>query len=215
MSEPLEKTERSRVRRIPERGHYDRETANALLDAERVCHIAFVDDDGTPVMIPMAYGRDGDALLFHGSRQSRLMAAMADGRPLAVAVTALDGLVLARSLFHSSMNYRSLVAFGSAAAVTDEAEKRAALDVLSNHLVPGRVGDARGASDQELAATAVVRFPLREASVKIRTGPPKDAKYDLDLPHWAGVVPLVRSWGEPEAAPDLAAGIELPGYLGG
>jgi hypothetical protein len=161
----------------------------------------------------MAYGRLGDRLVLHGSAISRLMKTLAEGVETCVTVTLLDGVVLARSLFHSSMNYRSVMVFGTARPVTDRAEKLAALDALSEHLAPGRTADARGPSAKELAATTVLALDLAEASAKVRTGPPKDAAEDVALPIWAGVVPVRTVFEDPEPAPDLPPGTARPAYL--
>ncbi len=187
---------RSQVRRLPERGAYDRETIHAILDAGLVCHVGFV-SDGQPFVIPMNYGRDGDRLLLHGSVASRLMRGMEAGWPVCLTVTLLDGLVLARSAFHHSMNFRSVVLFGRARPVADSAAKTAALRVISEHLVPGRWDEVRPPDARELAMTAVLEVPIEEASAKIRTGPPKDDPEDLSLPVWAGVLPLETIPGVP------------------
>jgi hypothetical protein len=203
---------RTTVRRLPERASYDRADVHAILDEGLVAHVGLATDDG-PVVIPMLYGRDGDRLLLHGSPASRLLRGGAKGTQMCVTVTLVDGLVLARSAFHHSMNYRSVVVFGQATAVADPEERRAALAVLVEHIVPGRTEEAREPNDKELRSTLVLALPLEEASVKVRTGPPIDEDEDLDLPHWAGVVPVTTVFGEPEPAPDLAAGIPVPGHV--
>ncbi len=203
---------RTRVARLAERGRYDRETIEAILDQGRVCHVGFV-VDGQPYVIPMGYARQGDRLLLHGSVASRMFRHLARGEPLAVAVTHLDGIVLARSQFHHSMNYRSVVVLGRARPIVDDAEKRAALAALVEHMVPGREADARPPTAQELAATEVLAVPLDEASAKVRSGPPGDDPEDLALPIWAGVVPLELVARAPVAAPDLEPGIGRPPYL--
>ncbi len=204
-------TPRTRVRRRSDRGHYDAATIHAILDEGFICHVGFA-VEGQPYVIPTGYGRDGNRLILHGSVASRMFEHLGEGFDACVSVTLIDGLVLARSQFHSSMNYRSVVALGRAVPIRDEAEKRRALDVLVEHLASGRAGDSRPASDQELAATEVLAFPLGEASAKIRTGPPGDNEEDLDLGMWAGVIPLGLEAGIPIDAPDLASGIEVPGY---
>lgn len=204
-------TPRTRVRRISDRGHYDAATIYAILDEGFVCHVGF-SVEGQPYVIPTGYGRDGDRLILHGSVASRMFEHLREGFDACVSVTLIDGLVLARSQFHSSMNYRSVVALGRATPIRDEAEKRRALEVLVEHLAPGRGADSRPASDQELAATEVLAFPLDEASAKVRSGPPGDADEDLDLGMWAGVIPLVLSTAAPIDAPDLASGIAVPSY---
>ena len=202
-------TPRSTVRRIPKRGSHDRELIASILDEGLVCHVAFV-VDGQPFVIPTAYARDGDRLLLHGSNGSRMMRHLASGAPVAVGVTHLDGLVLARSTLHHSMNYRSVVVFGRCRPVEDLEERARALDAIVEHLVPGRSAEARRATRNEVEATSVVELPLEEASAKVRTGPPSDAAADLELDIWAGVVPLTVRAGAPEPAPDLRAGLPVP-----
>jgi nitroimidazol reductase NimA-like FMN-containing flavoprotein (pyridoxamine 5'-phosphate oxidase superfamily) len=192
-------TDRTRVKRLPERAVYDREAAYRILDEGIVCHVGVV-QDGQPFVMPTGYARAGDRLVVHGSVASRLMRALRSGAPACVTVTLTDGLVLAKSAFHSSMNYRSVVVLGRATEVTEPGEKRAVLDALVEHLLPGRTADARGASDVELRQTIVVTIPLEEVSVKERSGGPEDDEADLDLPIWAGVVPLRTVAGTPEPA---------------
>ena len=187
---------RSQVRRLPDRAAYDRPTIHAILDEGLVCHVGFV-SEGQPFVIPMNYGRDGDRLLLHGSAASRLTRGLAAGWPVCLTVTVLDGLVLARSAFHHSMNFRSVVLFGRAALVADPAAKTAALRVISEHVIPGRWDEVRPPNARELAVTTVLEVPIDEASAKIRTGPPKDDLEDLVLPVWAGVLPLETIPGEP------------------
>ena len=200
-------TERTRIRRLPEKGVSDRVTLHAILDAGLVAHVGVV-DGGAPVVVPVAYGRDGERLLFHGSTASRLFRSLASGAPACATVTLLDGLVYARSLFNSSMSYRCAMVYGRAAAVPD-AEKQAALRIIADHLMPGRWPHARAPSAKELAATLVVELPLAEVSVKVSEGPPEDDDADLDRPVWAGVVPLRQVAGEPVAA----NGHPAPSYL--
>lgn len=202
---------RSRIKRVPDRGHYDAATIHAILDAAWLCHVAFV-HDGAPVVIPTACWREGDHLYIHGSTKSRMAMALAEGVPACVAVTLLDGLVLARSAFHHSMNYRSVVAYGRFEKLDDSA-KIAALETFTEHLAPGRWAEIRGPNTQEAKGTMVLRMPLGEASAKIRRGPPKDDAEDMALPVWAGVLPLLHGFGAPEADPQLAAGTPLPPYL--
>jgi nitroimidazol reductase NimA-like FMN-containing flavoprotein (pyridoxamine 5'-phosphate oxidase superfamily) len=185
----LEKTERTRVRRLPGRGSYDRETAYAILDEGVFCHLGFA-VDGQPYVIPTSYARLGDHLFLHGSSASRALRTVAGGVAACVTVTLTDGIVLARSAFHHSFNYRSVMVLGELEAVTDPAEKAEALRAFVDHVVPGRSDAIRGPSRKELKATAVVRLPLREASAKVRTGPPVDDEEDYELPIWAGVLPL-------------------------
>ena len=192
------KTERTRVRRIPDRGHYDRETIYAVLDEALVCHVSFV-QDGQPVVIPTLHARDGDALLLHGATTSRLLHHIAAGGEVCVAVTLLDGLVLAKSVFHHSVNYRSVVLFGRGELVEGDAAKLAALKIFTEKLTPGRWDEARQPNAVELKATSVVRIAIEEASAKVRTGGPKDDPEDLALDVWAGVIPLWLARGEPVA----------------
>ena len=180
---------RTRVRRLPQRGAYDRPTIDAILDEALVAHVA-VDDRGQPVCIPVAFARDGDHVVLHGSTASRAMKLLAAGAPCCVTVTLLDGIVLARSQFHHSMNYRSVVVLGTASELTDTDAKAAALAAIVEKMEPGRSRTARGPSADELRQTTVVTLPLDEASAKARSGPPVDEPEDMDLPVWAGVVPL-------------------------
>lgn len=212
MSDSLKPTKRTTLRRHPERGSYDREVVHAILDQGLVCHVGIATDDG-PVVIPMGYARRGEELLLHGSAKSRLLNELAEGAPVCVTVTHLDGLVLARSTFHHSMNYRSVVVLGNASRIEDEGEKAAALEALVEHLVPGRTRDARPANEGELAATLVVRVPLAEASAKIRSGPPVDDAADLALPVWAGVLPFERRAGEPQRDEHTDESLPVPDYL--
>lgn len=202
---------RSRVKRVPDRGHYDRETLHAVLDAGYVCHVAFSQDD-QPVVIPTAYWREGDHLYIHGSTKSRMAMALAKGAPACVAVTLLDGLVLARSAFHHSMNYRSVVAFGRFEQVPDD-HKMAALEAFTERLAPGRWAEIRAPNKQEFKATMVLRLPLTEATAKIRRGPPKDDAEDMAIPAWAGVLPFAPGFAAPESDPLQKPGTALPGYL--
>jgi hypothetical protein len=205
---------RTTVRRLPERGRYDRETLYAVLDEGLVAHVGLAGDDG-PVVIPMLYARDGDRLLLHGSPASRLLRGGGQGVELCVTVTLVDGLVLARSAFHHSINYRSVVVMGRADRIGDLAERRAALDVLVEAAVPGRTADARPPNERELRATIVLALPLDEASVKVRTGGPVDDDDDMDLPVWAGVVPLSQVAGAPVADPAMPTGLPVPAYASG
>ncbi|MER7462471.1 pyridoxamine 5'-phosphate oxidase family protein [Streptomyces sp. NPDC097981] len=210
--EPTDRTVPSRSR---ERARYDRETVHSILDQAYVCHLGFV-RDGAPVVLPTLYGRVGETLYIHGSTGSRplLAAGKADpGLPVCLTVTHVDGLVLARSAFHHSINYRSVIVHGTAYQVTDEDERRTALDALVDHVVPGRSADSRPANAKELAATAVIRLDLNEVSAKLRTGGPNDEPEDMGLPHWSGVVPVAQVHGTPIPADDLAPGIATPDYL--
>ncbi|MGW7510767.1 pyridoxamine 5'-phosphate oxidase family protein [Streptomyces massasporeus] len=201
--------------RSPDRASYDRDMVHAILDEAYVCHLGFV-RDGAPVVLPTLYARVGERLYVHGSTGSRPLRAAGQADPglaVCLTVTHVDGLVLARSAFHHSINYRSVVVHGVAHDVTDPEEKRQALDALVDHVVPGRSADSRPANKKELAATAVIRLDLDEVSAKLRTGGVNDEPEDLALPHWAGVVPVRRTYGTPDADPGLAPGTELPGYL--
>lgn len=202
----------TRLRRLPERGSKDFDLACAIIDDGKIAHVGLT-LDGQPYVIPMAVARDGRNLLLHGSAVSRLMKNLAAGLPCCVTVTHLDGLVLARSAFHSSMNYRSVMVFGSAAAVTDPAEKVRSLDVLTDHLLPGRRADLRASTRKELNATTLLRLPIEQFSVKSRNAPPDDPANETQVPIWAGVIPLALQAGKPEAAPDMPHGIALPRYL--
>ncbi|GAA4336734.1 pyridoxamine 5'-phosphate oxidase family protein [Streptomyces venetus] len=208
-------TDRTVPTRSADRAAYDRDLVHAILDEAYVCHLGFV-RDGAPVVLPTLYARVGERLYVHGSTGSRPLraAGQADpGLPVCLTVTHVDGLVLARSAFHHSINYRSVVVHGVAHDVTDPEEKRQALDALVDHVVPGRAADSRPANRKELAATAVIRLDLDEVSAKLRTGGVNDEPEDLALPHWAGVVPVRKTYGTPVPDPDLAAGTELPDYL--
>jgi nitroimidazol reductase NimA-like FMN-containing flavoprotein (pyridoxamine 5'-phosphate oxidase superfamily) len=200
-----------RVRRSPNRAAYDRATIDAILDEALVCHLGFVHNN-QPFVIPTLHARLGDRLYVHGSSASRMLGTLATGTPACVTVTLLDGLVLARSVFHHSVNYRSVVLLGTATAVSDPDEKTAALRAFTNHLVPGRWDDVRPPTEQELKATSVLYLPLDEASAKVRSGPPLDDEEDYALDAWAGVVPLSLQAGAPLPDPRLTAGIGAPDY---
>jgi uncharacterized protein len=205
-----QRTERTRVRRLPERAAYDRATVHAILDEGFLCHVGFV-ADGQPYVIPTGYARVGDTVYLHGSTGSRL--GLRPGMDVCVTVTLVDGLVLARSAFHHSMNYRSVMALGRTRAVRDPEEKEAALRALVEHIVPGRSEEVRGADGRELAATAVLALPLDEVSAKVRTGPPKDDDPDYGLPIWAGVLPLALTPGAPVADPVLDPSVPTPAHV--
>ncbi|GHE48061.1 hypothetical protein GCM10018785_17140 [Streptomyces longispororuber] len=214
-------TDRTVPTRARERATYDRAAVHAILDEAYVCHLGFV-RDGAPVVLPTLFGRVGERLYVHGSTGSRPLrmagSARGDeradpGLPVCLTVTHVDGIVLARSAFHHSLNYRSVVVHGIARQVTDPDEKRTALDALVDHVVPGRSADSRPANAKELAATAVLRLDLDEVSAKMRTGGPNDDPEDMDLPYWSGVVPLRKGYDPLVPSPDLAPGIEVPGYL--
>jgi nitroimidazol reductase NimA-like FMN-containing flavoprotein (pyridoxamine 5'-phosphate oxidase superfamily) len=208
-------TDRTVPTRSADRASYDRELVHAILDEAYVCHLGFV-RDGAPVVLPTLFGRVGETLYVHGSTGSRplRMTGQADpGLPVCLTVTHVDALILARSAFHHSINYRSVVVHGTAYDVTDPEEKRIALDALVDHVVAGRSRDSRPANKKELAATGVIRLDLNEVSAKLRTGGVNDEPEDLALPHWAGVVPLRKGYDAPIGDPDLAPGAELPDYL--
>ncbi|MDA8192554.1 MAG: pyridoxamine 5'-phosphate oxidase family protein [Thermaerobacter sp.] len=202
---------RIRVRRHPERGHYDEETLYRILDQTFLCHVGFV-DDAHPVVIPTLYVRQGSALYLHGATGSRLSTVLRRGLPIAVTVTILDGIVLARSAFHHSVNYQSVVALGRAEEVTGATDKVVALHALLDGMVPGRWNAVRPPREDELAQTAVFRVPLTSASAKVRQGPSADDADDWLQPVWAGVIPLSLRCGDPIPNPDLAPGIPWPGY---
>jgi nitroimidazol reductase NimA-like FMN-containing flavoprotein (pyridoxamine 5'-phosphate oxidase superfamily) len=205
-------TERTQVRRLPQRAAYDRDTVYRILDEGLVCHIGFV-EEGRPVVIPTGYGRKDDTLYIHGSTASRMFRTLAAGAEVCVTVTLLDGLVLARSAFHHSMNYRSVIIFGRASVIDDPVAKLAALEAFTEHVVPGRWLEIRPPSEQELQATMVLAIPLKEASAKVRTGAPHDDEEDYALPVWAGVLPFSNATGEPLPDDRLPARIQIPEYL--
>jgi nitroimidazol reductase NimA-like FMN-containing flavoprotein (pyridoxamine 5'-phosphate oxidase superfamily) len=206
------KTDRNRVRRIPKRGEYDKTTIYQIIDEALICHAGFVQDN-QPFVIPTIHARLDDILLLHGAKASRLLKHVQEGNPVCVTITLLDGLVLARSVFHNSMNYRSVVLFGSGRALDTEPEKLRALEALTEHLMPGRWRDARKPNQQELDATTVVAIPIESASAKIRTGPPLDDEEDYQLPIWAGVLPIQQQALTPLNDPRLLDDVALPEYM--
>lgn len=208
----LGSTARTRIRRLPDHAVRERTALHAVLDAGLVGHLAITGEDGQPFVLPVAYARDGERVLIHGSTGSRLFRGLAAGAPTCLTVTLLDGLVLARSAFESSMHYRCAMVLGSC-VVLPEDEKVAALDLLTDRLLPGRRDDLRPHRAKELAATLVLALSLDEASVKISAGPPDDDEEDLDAPIWAGVVPIGEHFGEPVPAPDLRFDLPAPDYL--
>src|SRR5271155_3010363 len=203
-------TARTRVVREPQRAVYDREAVNQILDEAFLCHVGFV-ANGQLFVIPTSYGRNGDTLYIHGSAASRMLRNLDQGVPVCITVTLLDGLVLARSVFNHSMNYRSVVILGTARLVADPAEKLAALRALSEHIIPGRWDDARQPNDNELKQTSVLRLPINEFSAKVRVGPAEDNEEDYSFPTWAGVIPLEMTVGA--AIRDERCQQELPAYL--
>lgn len=208
----FEQEARNRVRRIAERGHYDKETIYAIVDEALICHVAFA-VDGQPFVVPTIHARIGDELILHGAKASRLLKHIEAGHPVSVAITLLDGLVMARSVFHSSMNYRSAVLFGTGRVLASDEEKVAALEALTEHLAHGRWQDARRPTALELNATTVVALAIDSASAKVRVGPPNDDAEDYALPIWAGVVPLQQMALPVQPDPKLADGIVAPAYL--
>src|SRR6185437_6673264 len=208
----MNRTTRTQLRRLPKRGRHDSATINAILDAGFLAHVGF-HIDGQPFVIPTLFGRDGGKLYLHGSAASRMLGELSQGVPACVTVTLVDGLVLARSAFNHSMNYRSVVAFGTAKKIADAAEKTRALHVISEHVLKGRWKDVRGPTEQELKATAVLRFAIEEASAKVRQGPPLDNEEDYSLPVWAGVLPLKLVSQEPIPDPRMVEGVEEPEYV--
>jgi uncharacterized protein len=203
----------SKVRRLPERGAYDRETIEAVLDEGFVCHLGFCADDG-PVVVPTGYSRVGDVVYVHGAPANHALRTIGVGKPVCLVVTLVDGLVLARSGFHHSINYRSVVIYGTATEVRDPVEKRAALDAVVEQIVPGRTADARGPNDDELRATRVVRVSIDEASAKIRTGGPKDDAEDIEAGGiWAGQLPLTFVPGVPVPDDPGRENLPTPAYV--
>lgn len=205
----IQVTPRTKLGRLPERGRHERETINAILDEGFVCHVGFV-ADGQPFVIPTGYGRKDDHIYFHGSAASRMLRNLSGGIPVCVTVTLVDALVLARSIFHHSMNYRSVVVLGKATLVDDRDEKWNALRVISDNIIRGRWDEVREPSEQEMKATAVMKVPITEASAKIRTGPPKDDKEDQDLRIWAGLLPLQTRPLEPLMDPAMKVQMDVP-----
>jgi len=205
------KTKRTTLKRLPKRAEYDREAVHRILDEGFICHVGFV-AEGQPFVIPTGYARVGDTLFIHGSQASRMLRAVGQGVDVCLTVTLVDGLVLARSAFHHSMNYRSVVVLGRATVVSDGAEKLSALRALSEHMIPGRWDEVRGPSQVEMRATVVLSLPLAEVSAKVRTGPPLDDEEDYDLGVWAGVIPLRLVAEEPIADPVLSSAVHVPGY---
>jgi uncharacterized protein len=212
MEDSFKPTGRSKLKRLPERGVYERARVGQILDEGLICHVGFV-VEGQPFVIPTGYARVGETLYIHGSQGSRMLRSLKTGLDVCVTVTLLDGMVMARSAFHHSMNYRSVVVFGRAVAVEDRDEKFAALRALTEHLAPGRWDEVRQPTEGEMRATLVLALPLEEASAKVRTGPPLDDEEDYALPVWAGVVPLRVAAGEPIPDPLLPQGVEPPAHV--
>jgi uncharacterized protein len=209
--EKIPQTPRTTLKRLPQRGSYDREVINQILDEGFVCHVGFAVDE-RPFVIPTGYARVGDSLVIHGSQASRMLRTLGQGIDVCATVTLVDGLVLARSAFHHSMNYRSVVVFGRATVIEDPAAKVAALRALSEQMIPGRWVDVRAPSEREVQQTTVLSLPLTEASAKVRSGPPLDDEEDYDLPVWAGVIPLRLVAEMPTEDPRLLTNTEVPRY---
>ena len=206
-------SDRARVRRHPERGDYDLEVVRQILDEALIVHISWVDDDGSPRLIPTLHARVGDTLYVHGSRASQAMRALRDGAEVCIEATIVDGLVFARALFSHSMNYRSVVVYGRAREVTEREEFDAMARALADHVAPGRGAEARPPTEDEFRQTMILAVPIEEASAKIRNGPAVDDAADLDLPVWAGVLPLGLATGVPEPDAALPADTDVPDYL--
>ena len=205
-------TERTQVKRLPKRGKYDAETVYKILDEAFVCHVGFV-VDGQPFVIPTNFGRVGDTVYLHGSAASRMLRTLSQGIPVCVTVTLVDGLVLARSAFHHSVNYRSVVILGTAKLVEDPAEKMEALRLFTEHIMKGRWDEIRWPNEQEMKGTTVLRLKLEEVSAKVRVGGPVDDEEDYSLPVWAGVLPLTQTKGTPIPDEKLKAGTSVPEYI--
>ena len=206
------RTARNRIKRLPKRGHYDRETIHRILDEALICHVAFV-EEGQPYVIPINFARMGDHIVLHGAKASRLLKHIEAGHSICVEVTIVDGLVLARSVFHHSMNYRSVVLFGKGKLIEDQQEKLAALQAVTEHLIPGRWQEARLPNRKELNATSVVLINIDEASAKVRVGPPVDELEDYALPVWAGILPLQETPLSPIRDELQSENIPLPKYI--
>jgi nitroimidazol reductase NimA-like FMN-containing flavoprotein (pyridoxamine 5'-phosphate oxidase superfamily) len=212
MSAPSKRTQ---VHRHPERGDYDRATIAAILDESLICHVAFTDGEGAPRCLPTIHARVGDTIYLHGSNAARAWKALRGGAEVCIVATIVDGLVMARSAFNHSMNYRSVVVFGTAREVTDEDELHTAAAAITSHVAPGREDEARMPTAAEYRQTLLLAVPIEEASAKVRTGPPKDDEGDMALPIWAGVLPLATHSGDPEPSPDLTPGIDVPPSVSG
>ncbi len=208
----LAPSKRTRVYRKPGRGSYDRDLVHSILDEALVCHVGFV-HDGHPYVVPTIHTRDGEVLYLHGARGNRTLRALADGTPCCLTTTLVDELVLARAALHHSLNYRSVMVLGTASEVTDPDEKQRALRLVVEHIAPGRAEEIRGPSETDLKSTKVLSLPIEEASAKVRTGPPVDEDDDVELPYWAGQLPLTRGTGEPIPAPDLNGAPPVPDHV--
>ena len=208
------KSNKTRINRLPKRGHYDRQTIYRILDEALICHVGFV-ESGQPYVIPINFARVDDTIVLHGAKASRLLKHIEAGHPICVEATIVDGLVLARSVFHHSVNYRSVVLFGTGRCVDDEQEKLAALEAVTEHLIPGRWQEARLPNRKELDATRVVSIKIDEASAKVRVGPPADDEEDYGLPVWAGLLPLQETPFAPIRDELQSDNIPLPDYIAG
>lgn len=206
------KTKRTTLKRAHERGSYDRDAVHAILDEALICHVAFI-HEGAPAIIPTAHWRDGETFYVHGSSASRMIRSLENGAPACIEVTMTDGLVLARSGYHSSVNYRTVVIYATGRKITEEAEKLSSLEAFMEKIAPGRWDELRAPNAQEMKATTVLAFELSEVSAKIRDGGVEDEPEDMNDPVWAGVVPMRRTFGEPEPDAQLRDDIGLPGYL--
>lgn len=212
MANEYAREDRNRVRRVAKRAKYDKATVHAIIDSTRICHVGFV-EDGRPFVIPTLHARDGETILLHGAKAGRLVQYAASGEPICITCTHIDGLVLARSAFHHSVNYRSAVVFGSGRPIEGAAEKLRALQLFTNRMVPGRWAELRATTEKELGATGVAAVTIESASAKVRTGGPLDDEEDLDATVWAGVMPIRETLGPPEPDVALRAGTTLPDYL--
>lgn len=208
----FEKTPHTRIRRMPERGHYDRETIYAIVDEALICHVGFV-EAGRPFVIPTIHARMGDSIVLHGAKASRLLKHAQAGNDFCVTVTLLDGLVMARSVFHHSMNYRSAVLFGKGRLIENEDERWEAMRVLTEHIMPQRWDDARRPNATEMSATTLVAIDIEDASAKMRSGPPGDDEEDYAMDVWAGVLPITAHFGQPIDDPKRTHDVALPDYI--
>ncbi len=212
MSQVFPKTTRNKVKRLPERGYYDSSVIYPIIDEALLCHVGFVQDN-QPCVIPTLHARQGDRVLLHGAKGSRLLRHVGSGGEVCITITLVDGIVLARSVFHHSINYRSVVIFGKGELIEGEEARLEAMEKFTERLIPGRWQDARPPNPVELKQTTIVAVTIESASAKIRTGPPRDDEEDIGLPVWAGILPLSQISGAPIADPDLKAGIEIPDYI--
>jgi uncharacterized protein len=212
MATEYEQTERTRVYRKPGRASYDRDLVHSILDEALTCHVGFV-HDGQPYVIPTIHARVGETLFLHGAKGNRMLSALDDGAACCVTATLVDELVLARAALHHSLNYRSVMVLGTAREVTEAEEKQAALRAVVEHIAPGRAEEIRGPDETDMKSTKVLSIPIEEASAKVRTGPPVDEQADLELPYWAGQLPLTRGAGNPIPAPDLVEDLAVPDHV--